>query len=842
MDRASVAAYHTLMPRLLRFALGLVCGWMLSRLRLIPGYDWLGGPGCDATQALVARGAAVAFVGLALGPIGRDVGPLFLLGVAVAVGFHGLVLGAPLGIPGLVDVFGIGIALGVARFWLVRRESPHLDAAPEKARIGERIGLFVAGGGAAVVLEVVARHLRLLGGGLAQDDSAFATTFAALVALGALCFGWIGNLRRLERWSAPWLVAATAAAGYWSLGTIANLAQGVEFGRFLSRYGLDASWHATLAADALIAGAVLVLPAFLLGLALRSARGAGSLSSLLVGAGVGLALIPRFLAHDPAASTAASELFAAQLMPFALLTALLGAGLALLSIPCCGARARWATFALALPLGLPVLLVDSKPLFVLSPWERHATMPFLAFETPEGLATVEPGDGALKLATIDRHELSPGLDGVRADSRAIETSFRALPADVRDARAVRVLLVGQLTQVRANELTRNGAVHVDRTGAWHAAMARLEGELLKDYPVPPGDVLAPRDAERRYADGNYELCIVLAAEGDQPRWRELPATPARTVVVRWTRLDQPIHGSLPGSRFAGADEREPLYALACGGLDRLMLGVLDGAPRPTPGEPGRVELVRLDGPSAPMPVAAQLAERKVWRSQSASARVAAELRADDADSALIRGVEAFARAQAVSSPFETESEKVELTDEALIALRDAALAEPPSAFTRETWNWVARVLSGKRDVNAIEAHVAPIAERWKPWPELEVALARADIEALDPEAAVARLAPLAVASDVSFDVLAVLGDAREQSGDAPGAIAVWQRALGLRSTDLGVRRRLAMARLRAGDPAGAEEIRALLIEFPHDEELKHYAGPGPWPPVRRGPSPEARAH
>ncbi len=780
------------MPRVHRLVLGLVCGWILARLRLVPGDAWLAGPACEASGALVVRGAAVAFVGLALGSIGRDVGWAFLVGLAAAVAGHGLLLGWPLGLPAL-DVLVAGAVLGIV-VWTVRRdEARRADSGPVPARIGERIGLFVAGGGAALVLEVVARHLRLLGGGLAQDDAAFGATFAVLVALGSVCFGWITSLRKLERWVFPWLVAATAAAGYWSLRTVEGLGQILEFGRFLSRYGLDASWHSTLAADALIAGAVLVLPAFLLGLALRGARGAGSLSSLLVGAGVGLAILPRILQRDPAAGTNVTEIFSAQLLPFGVLATLLGASLAIFSVPGSGARQRWIGFALALPLGLPVLLVESKPLFLLSPWERRPTLPFLAFETPEGLATVEPGDGGLKVATLERRRLSPGLDGVRADSQAIQTSFLALPRAVREARATRVLLVGQLTQVRAAEFARMGAARIDRTGAWHATMPRLEGELLKDFVALPGDVIEPREAAARLADGRYDLCVALATEGDPPHWRAIAETPGNTVVVRWSRIEEPLVAQLPGSRFAGAGAREPLYALAGGGLDQLMLGVLDGAERPAAGEGGEIELVRLDGsPPRTLPVT-RLAERKRWRAASATARVAAVLVQED-DRLLLRGVDAFARLQVPSSPFETDSQQVELDDATLSTLRDAALAGPPSAFTRDVWNWLARVLAGKRDVAAIETHVAPLAARWAPWPELEVALARADLEALDPEAAARRLAPLAAAADPSFDVLAVLGEAREQAGDATGALEAWKRALLLRPADRLVGRRLAIAR------------------------------------------------
>jgi hypothetical protein len=827
------------MPHLARLLLGLVCGWLLSRLRLVPGDAWLDGPAVPATAALVVRGVALVLVGLALGRTARGLGVPTLVGVALGLAGHGLLLGSPLGLPAW-DLLVAAVVLGLAAAYARRADEAEGGEQPAPAHVGERIGLCLAGGGTAIVLEVVARHARLLGGGLAQDDSALATTFVVLLALGGACFGWLANWARVERWVLPWLVVAAGAACASSLSTLERIGQVFEFERFLKHYGLDTTWHATLAADALVAGAVFVVPAFLLGIALRGARGAGSLSSTLVGAGVGLALLPHILHRDSSATTSVEELFSAQILPFGLLAALMGAGLALLSVPGRSARARWIAFVCVLPLGLPILLANSKPLFLLSPWERRPTLPFLAFETPAGLATVEPGAGGLKLATLDRARLSPGLDGVRAESQAIEASFRALPRSVRDARNVRVLLVGQLTQARASVFTRQGAGRIDRTGAWHAAMPRLEDELLADYPVPPGDVIGPDEAARRLANAQYDLCVVLAIDGDPPRWRAIPPPPEATVVVRWSRIEEPLAARLPGSRFALGGEREPLYAVAGGGLEHLMLGVLDGAVRPAAGEPGRLEIVRLEGSIPAACPITRLLERKVWRAASAT-RAVTERVAEQNPGSLWRGIDHFAQLQIPSSPFETESEQVELDEEVLADLRDAALAEPPSAFVRDVWNWIARVLAGKRDVSAIGTFVAPIAARWAPWPELEVALARADIEALDPAAAALRLTSIADAPEASFDVLCVLGEAREQAGDSAGAVAVWKRALPLRPNDAWIRRHLAMARVRTGDPGGAEAVRQWLDEHPEDEEMRTFLGPGPWPEPAVGPSSESSA-
>jgi len=329
--------------------------------------------------------------------------------------------------------------------------------------------------------------------------------------------------------------------------------------------------------------------------------------------------------------------------------------------------------------------------------------------------------------------------------------------------------------------------------------------------------------------------------GDPPRWRSIPPSPGRTVVVRWSSVEEPLLGGLPGSRFAGEDERVSLYAIAGSGLDQLRLGVLDGAPRPTPGAEGRLELVRLENePSRPIPLT-RLGERKIWRSASTSLATAEALARDD-DRPLIRGSVSFAQLQIPSSPFETESQQVEIDAGTLDLLRDEALAGPPSAYTREAWNWLARVLAGKREVAWIESHVAPIATRWAPWPELEIALSRADLEALDPQAAVGRLAPLGASNTATFEVLALLGDAHEQTGDTTAAMQAWRRALELRPEDRWIRRRLAMAQVRAGEAAGRSAVEALLAEEPEDVELRAFLGPAPWPTAQRGAAQDPGSH
>jgi hypothetical protein len=822
--------------------LGLVSGWALSRLRLVPGDPWLEGPAVSAQSALFARAAALAVVGTALAGFRRGVPLSFLFALLAGSAVHGLGLGAPLGMP-LWDILLLGLPLGLARGPARRAAGPEQEDERE-AHWGERVGLALAGAGTAVALEVVARHVRLLGGGLVQDDSAFAATFALLVALGAACFGWAASVRAIQRLSFPMLLAAAAAAAYAGLAVVEEIGSILGFTRFLGRWGLDASWHATLAADALVAGAAFVLPAFLLGAAVRGARGAGSLSSALYGAAGGLALLPLLLRREAQAPTGAAELFAAQFVPFGVMAAVMGAALAVLSVKQRSARARWTAVAACAPLALPVLLVPTKPLFLLSPWEKRPTMPFVAFETPEGLATVEPGDGSLKIATLERRALSPDLLGLGSDREQLRAAFATLHESERTGGALRVLLVGQLTLPRAIWLAELGAARVDRTGAWHAAMPALEAALFGDQALPAGDVIDPGEAAERLERGDYDLAIAPAAGGDPPAWSTIEA-PADTVVVRWSSLEERPLRRLPPPQdpFESATGSSPerTYLLAGSGLVRPALGVTWASSlRATP-DADRAELVRLEsGLARPTPLA-RLLERKLFRPDAAR-RAAIEALASEDPRPLLEGYAAWCRIQVPSSPFETAAERVELDPECLGLLREAALAGPPSLFVRSAWEWLARVLAGKRDVEAIYAQLEPIARRHAPWPALEIALARADLESLEPAAAIARLETLAARGLGGAELQSALAEALEQDGQEARALAAWREAARLRPGDRGIERRLAMALVRAGDPEGPPLVERLLEAEPGDEELAAFRGPGPWPAPRRGfqPGPGSR--
>jgi predicted Zn-dependent protease len=189
----------------------------------------------------------------------------------------------------------------------------------------------------------------------------------------------------------------------------------------------------------------------------------------------------------------------------------------------------------------------------------------------------------------------------------------------------------------------------------------------------------------------------------------------------------------------------------------------------------------------------------------------------------------IADAQAASSPFETPAERVELPEAALTRLRDAAIALEPDAFVHSTWDGIARTLSGKRDVARVRAQLEPLARAHGAWPELEKALARADLESLEPDDAVRRLAAIETLARDDFDYWWLTGEARLRAKDRTGAVHAWRRALELRPNHPAILRRLGPELVRQNDPQGRAIIEQLLKTNPNDPQLTPFLGPGPWP-------------
>ena len=815
------------------FVLGLVGGWLLSRLRAMPGGDLVDWPLAPAGTGMAWRATALILLGVALWKTREGLRATLLLAVAAGFALQGFVAGPRHGTP-WVGLVVAGIAAWIGASWVRTKSAP--APPPEGAHAanpGEMAGIFVAGGGVAIALEAIARHVRPFGSGLAQDDTAFALAFLAFLALGAGAFGWIASARALQRLSFPVLLAATAASCFVSLALIDVLTDHLGLASFTRRFGLRAVDRGTLGWDLLIGAGAFVLPSLLLGAALAGARGRRALTCLVLGAACGLLAVPRMFGGAADAQATDEGMYSAQLVPIGTLIAAAGAALAILSESRRRPAARWAAVAIALACLLPMRTPEA--IFVIAPWDQRLIAPYLVVDTGHGLATVEPSPGGLKVATLERRMLTPALQQAAADVQRLRDAFALLSDERRAEGGIEVLFVGQLSPLRAYHLALLGAARIDRSAAWWEVMPRLEHELFVDdagnmpVPLPDGEVLAPDDACARLDDGRYDLVIAAPGSADAPAVERLEA-PASTVLVRWLSLEQPLRG------IVGAETA----VLSAHGLEMPALGIVTNAPEPD-GELG-LRLRRIESSPwdqyAPTPLAWSLT-REMNRADKARAAAFRAILAGwrPTPPPFARGLEAHYAAQVPSSPYENEAQRVEISDDALEPLALDARAGLDD-FTRRMWEWIAQTLVGKRDVERIDRWIGPLAAAHAPWPELEVPLAYADLEGLDAPAAIERLERVVAGKPASASAWFALGEAREIAGDAQGATAAFKQAHALLPADERVRRRLAMAACRSGDPLGRVLAQEIVSANPKDEEMQAYLEPGPPPPAPTAYQPE----
>jgi hypothetical protein len=816
---------------------GLLVGALLSWARAPLGLDLFQWPAVGGRTAYAWRSAAVLAAAIGLFRARQVSLPVrLLLGVAVGFGLHALLLanwGSPSGMSALATA--ILVALVLLR---VLRAGP-AEAAEDAAapKLLELVGLAAAAAGAAIACEGVARHVRLLGCALAQDDAVFACVFLGLVIAGGAAFGWATAARGLRGLSLPAGLAASAAAGFVSIVVLRRLSVEESYAKYLHLYGLDPSLRGTLAYDALIAAACFVAPGLLLGAALLGAHGRKRVFAVLVGGALGLSLLPGLLAIAPGSTTADVQPSSTELVPLGLLVAAGGALVAILSLSDRRAFARWAGIAVVLLLAMPALLVQTKPVHVLSPWATRQTFPLMVTDAPEGLLTVESYgllDGSWAFATLDRRTLTPPGEENAADEMRLRGSFDLLPPDRRAAGGIRVLLVGQLTPQRARVMADCGATRIDRTAAWHAAMERMEGVFWSQLPPeearPAGSILAPAAARRSLDAGEYDLVIVPCVPGDAPRTRAVEVPPA-TTVVRWLGIDEPA-----ASRDLGTS-----VAFTADGFDLPAVALLThAAPAEGSGELAPLLLAAGEPRSAPTPwswLGRRKSERgddRADRSRAALMERLAEAARGGASEDLAAGLAAFYSAQEHSSQFESPEERTELPAAALARFRSAALAGPPGPFLRRTWDRLARILVRKRWVEETYTYAQPVAAAHHPWPSLEVALAQADLESLEPKDALARLEPLVAAGEIRFDLFELLGRVQCALGSSEKALEAWKRAVELPTSDRRARKKVILAVARTGDPVGIAGARQLLLESPTDTELRAVL----MKPVGSGPAPD----
>jgi len=790
---------------------GVLAGILLSASRAPLGIELTQVPATEAGTAAVFRAAALLAIALASGRTARLFAPRpavswLLGGTALGFALHALLFDELLRPSGHGALLLLVAVFAVALVVLANRPPAVEDALPAPAPdLAQRAGLFAAGAAAALALESLARVLRLFGGGLPADDGAFGTVFLATLALGAGAFGpllqpWRGG-RRAQL--AGGLALGTAACAL-SVFLLADISGRDSLDAFLRHplWRLDLSQVGLLAGDLLIGARAFVAPALVLGAALSALQHRSQLASLLVGAAAGTLLAPAFVAWT-AVERESSALLPALRVAIASLAAAAGAALVLFGRPMPSKPALAAGLALAGVAALGGWFAPRAPAQPLSPWERFLAPPIVVRDTAEGLLTLEPAREGGNVATLDRRRLTPSAAHEAADAQRLELSWAELGPTTA---APRVLLVGQLTPLRARVLEGLGASAIDRTAAWHLSMAELERQLFAGESLPAGDILAPDQAVLR----PYDLILAPPVEGWAPRVARV--SDPRTVYVQWLRAD-----GFPAHRELG--ER---VLLSSQGFDELCLGAGGAGADAVPA--GRA--------SAPPAALRRLALRPFERWRLGTTSTAERLaRAAEGTpwQALARGLALHYRAQAPSSPFETPAEQVEISAEALSSLREAALQAAPGLFLRELWETIARILVLKREIEPIYEHLEPLAAAYPAWPALHAALARADMEMLSPERAVARLEPFAPSNGGDPYLRLSLAQALIMAGEPRRAVEPLLEALALHPGRRELERTLAIALARAGDPAGAEMARKLVREDPHDVELLPYTGPGPYP-------------
>lgn len=807
---------------------GLLGGVLLSGLRAPLGIELLEVPAVDARLAVAYRAAALVLFAFALLFGGtRLEGPRALGGVVVgaAAGLlgHGLLSGrTPQTHPGAVL---FALTLAGAMVLLARLGGPPQQGREATRGAGARVfPLAAAGAGAALALEGLARHLRLLGGGGADDDSVFAGVLALCLLAGMASLGPLARTARGAR-RAPWIVLAAGSAPL-ALVALNGFASPLGLDRYLERFGLDGSRVGMLDYDGLLAAAVWIAPGLALGALLRALDARAELAALLAGAAVGLLAVPWRLALEVApdggllsSSTSTRIVFEGTGLMLA------AAGVLLLGR---GGRRWWTAILSAAAFTGAVASWRAEPneLPIARPWRRAPVVPSFHLDTPEGLVTIERSEGGLEVVTLEGRELTPPTSAAPGERRRLELSFELLPLEWR-VRGVRVLLVGQLTPGRALAMRGLGASTIDRTGSWAAAMPVLERELFGETELPPGRILPLARARAALAAGRYDLVVVPDVAGDAPATSNL-ASPADTAVAVWLDASADLRQRHLGEVWVTTRDLVGLHlGIVHGGSREHLDPTVRGTPRAYP-----VGAVRRRG--TPL---ARLLQRRFRREFTALQAVTERLAEGAPQGPARLFTEGLARhyaAQHHSSPFETPAERVELDPDALDLWSEAARAGVPDAALVDVLETLAAVLVGKRRPDTILAVLGPIAKVSWPWPALEDALAYAELELLEPSAAAARLERLVVEGFATPERLALLADARLQTRDPAGAAKALWRALELGPDDREVRRRLAIALARAGDPEAGPMLRDLLLEEPGDEELRLYLAPGPYPAVRGG--------
>lgn len=798
---------------------------------------WL--PAASPHHAALYRASALILAGIAVGGsrsvlAARAAPQALLLGVAAGTGLFGLLLAqyfAPESVWGLMGLLAVA---ALASGWIalrafgaaIERQEANAQAAESAGRkppeLGwlETPGLLLLGAGLALGLESLTRPLRLLGGGTAADDAAFLFVGAIWCAVGAAAFAPLGIALLGRRLCAPVALAGAGASILSCLTLVAGLSTRAGMDQFLRNplWKLDLSQVGMWRGDFLIAGRCLVLFAMPLGLALGCLQDPRRWRLLLFGAAAGVLGLTRFLAghgagvSDPLAGSLVADALATvpwDRAQYALSWTLTGAALCVLPARQVGPR-RWPALlalAVAAVLGLRAEPARALPL---APVSRFQPVLYYGADAPVGLLTVETSSGGNLIATLDRQWITPDRSSAADDEACLRQAWTQVqPRPGADPGAV--LFVGQLDPQRAALLRELGATRIDRGAPWWQHMAELERAMFHPGAPPAGSIL---DLRRLSANELARYRLVLVAPTQRglafPRVRELE----RAGALAWLRA---------GAGAARADWG-PRVLLASASATELWIGVGAGTQRGLPAAGRR----RGASPWS------WLRQRPHERAHAAHAAATERLEAGaqgTSSAALARGLRMHLAAQRHSSPFETPAQRVELDDQALVLLRDEALAEEQPAFLRDLWNGLARILAEKREIDRIYQLLEPLGQRHADWEDVQQALIAADFETLDPSSAARRLEALRARRPLAIDLALQQARALSLSGEPGRAAELLRAALELQPNRRDLRRALVMARARAGESDLRAEIETLLLEVPDDEHLRKFLEIGPLPPV-----------
>jgi hypothetical protein len=836
-----------------RLAHGLAAGVLFSCLRAPLGLDWTQVAVVQGSTRTLFRALALIALALALDPARPALrgGPGAGWLAALCGGFllHGLVLDVT---PGSRAGYVLTVLAGTLLLRALagpraRSEEP----APEAPSGGERAGLFTVGLGSALALETLAHEVRLFTLATSADDTVVAGVHLALIAVGAAAFGPLfARLGREHVRLAAGLAASAAATvgglaflrvlaadglhGYLrSLDPVFDVLRTID-GKLGGHLGiaalpsLDGASIGTLWTTAILAAAALIGPGFVLGAALGATRNAGRLAPALLGAAAGLIALP-FLIRARGAPLDADELDGASLAWELTLagTSAAAAGVALVAFT--GPAPRAGGCLLALAIALVPWIRPRLVLWSLSPWSPRQVLPELVWPTAEGLLTVEPAarEGRLVL-TLDRERLTPVAEEEVADERRLRLAWSLVPEERRTG-TVRALLVGQITPQRALVLASLGALELDRTAPWHAAMPAVEERLFRGGPAPPGRIVAPAEARAKLGDGEYDWVVAAPAFGPIVSWK----TEAREIwgspdAPRLTELELP-RGTLGVAWIAGTAlvprrvSLEPLI-LTVESLESFSAGLVRGLEL-GPGSPAGPTF-RIPRHPGPVP-AAFLGTMPQMRPFLVQAAWTANL-ACEAAPELARGLALHFAAQELSSPYETRAQQVEIDDDALRAFF-AAVPEPGALdpLTRDLWEALGWLFTEKRMPEQALVYIEPLADRFAPWPELDRAVARAYAEVLEPETAGRFLERARKARPEDVEILLESARCAEALGEFGASVGFLERALTLRPGRPDLERAVALAMVRGGDPRGPMHVERLLAENPRDPELLEALGRPP---------------